>query len=235
MKKPKISVIMPVYNGELYLKEALASIFNQTFKNFELIVIDDGSTDKTLEILKKIADKRLKILINKNNLGLSKALNKGVFAAKGEYIARCDVDDVNDKNRFKKQVDFLDQNPKYVLVGSNADAINTKSRKIGFLKMPETDKQIRRSIIIRNNILHPSVMLRMETLKEVGNYRELFNLGAEEYDLWFRLLKKGKAYNLQEPLIKRRLDGKVYTREHHLRVELLALVVRIINFPRLFC
>lgn len=121
------------------------------------------------------------------------------------------------------------------MVGSNAVAINEKGGEIGTLKMPETDKQIRWSIIIRNNILHPSVMLRAKTLKKIGGYRELFNLGAEEYDLWFRLLKKGKAYNLQEPLIKRRIDGKVYTRKYHLRVELFALLARIINFPRLFC
>ena len=105
--QPKISVLMPVYNCEKFLKKAIDSILNQTFDNFEYIIINDGSTDNTLNIIKSYKDKRIKIINNSKNLGISRSLNKGIRQAKGEYIARHDSDDISDLNRFKLQLEYL--------------------------------------------------------------------------------------------------------------------------------
>lgn len=232
MKNPKISVVMPVYNGQEFLGEAIKSILSQSFRDFELIIVNDGSTDNTLGIIEKFKDKRIRVINNVKNLGLAKTINRGVITAKGEYIARCDADDINDKDRFKIQVDFLDKNKNYVLVGSNIETIGESSKVTGFLKFPEKDFQIRKIILVYNCIVHPSVMMRTKVVKKVGSYREIFNGGAEEYDLWFRLMNLGKFYNIQKNLIKRRFHLNVYTKKHHYRVELLAFLVRVVNFPR---
>ncbi len=228
MKNPKVSVIMPVYNSEKYLDKALESILSQSFKDYELIIIDDGSNDGTNEIISRIKDKRTKVITNKKNLGVAKSLNIGLKRAKGEYTARCDSDDINDKDRFKIQVNFLDKNKDYVLVGSSFEIIDEKGRKIGETMLPETDEEIKRKILIRNPILHPSVIYRRKVALKVGGYREFLN-GVEDYDLFFRLLRSGKLHNLREKLVKRRWHKNVVTRKSHIKVELLALLVRLLN------
>jgi glycosyltransferase involved in cell wall biosynthesis len=169
MKKntPLISVVMPVLNGEKYIGEAVKSVLNQTFKKFELIIINDGSTDNTLKVIDQFKDKRIRIIINEKNLGLVKAINKGIFAAKGKYIARCDADDINKEDRFKKQIDFLEKNSNYVLVGSTVELIDELGKKIdeslvrkGYNSLPITDAQIRKEVLVRNPISHPSIMIR---------------------------------------------------------------------------
>jgi glycosyltransferase involved in cell wall biosynthesis len=234
-KKYKLSVIMPVYNGQKYLRKALVSILNQTYKDFELIIINDGSTDETHKILSTIRDNRLKVLNNTKNIGVTKSLNIALKLAQGEYIARADADEINIKKRFQEQVDFLNSNPDYVGVGSKFHLIDEddkplqeKEVRVGYKSISITDKEIRQKLIIRNQIIHPSVMIRKKALKRVGYYREIFN-GAEDYDLWFRLLRIGKFCNLPTELIKRRWHKEVVTRNSHIKIELLALVVRLLN------
>lgn len=228
MLNPKISVIMPVYNGDKYLKESIGSILEQDFKDFEFIIIDDGSVDKTKDILKSISDRRLVLIENKRNMGVSKSINKGLKIARGEYIARCDADDIYRKDRFKKQNDFLDRNKEYVVVGSNASIIDDLGNFVKEDCMPETDQQIRKTILIRNPMFHPSVMIRRSIINKLGGYRDIFN-GAEDYDLWFRMLKCGNLYNIQENLISRRWHESVVTKKNHFFIELKAVLVRIIN------
>lgn len=228
MKNPRISVVLPVYNAEKFISKSLSSILEQTYKNFELLVINDGSVDKTEQIVKNVKDKRIKIVKNEQNLGVTKSLNIGLKMSKGEYIARCDGDDVNNLNRFKTQIEFLDKNKDYVLVGSNFEIIDEKGKKIGQTILPETDEEIRKKIMIRNPISHPSVMYRRKVVLKIGGYRQIFN-GAEDYDLWFRLLKVGRVYNLKEKLIKRRWHSDVVTKKAHFMIEMKALLVRLIN------
>lgn len=228
MKKPKVSVILPVYNGKRFIRQAVKSVFDQTFDNFELIVIDDGSTDKTFQTLSVFKDKRIRIIRNDQNLGVAKSLNIGMNVARGEYIARCDGDDINLKNRFKTQVKFLDNHQDYALVGSNVRLIDEKGKAIGMQKYPQTDQKIRKEIFIKNPVSHPSVMLRRNIIKKIGGYREFFN-GAEDYDLWFRLLHLGKLYNLSGYLVKRRIHSQVVTKKDHFKVEILAIILRIIH------
>jgi len=232
MNNSKVSVVMPVFNAEKFIAEAIESVLSQSFKDFELVIIDDGSTDRSAEIISRFKDKRIIKLSNYQNLGLVPSLNKCLKISKGVYIARVDADDLNDKDRFRKQVDFLDKNSKYNLVGSNALLINDLGKIIGKIKNPEKDPKIRRDVIKWSNVvLHPSIMARRKDIEMVGSYRSFFNKGAEDYDLWFRLLSRGKFYNIQDNLIKRRYHGEACTRKFHFRVELMALIARLVNLP----
>ncbi len=125
-KFPRITVIMPVYNCELYIKEAIDSILNQTFTDFEFLIIDDASTDKTVSIIKEYKDFRIQLIEKEGNKGISDSLNYGLKVAKGEYIARMDGDDISLPERFVKQVTFLDSNPDVILCGSNFGIIGTE-------------------------------------------------------------------------------------------------------------
>lgn len=232
MKKPKVSVVMPVYNGGKYIKKSVNSILNQSFKDFELIVINDGSIDETSKFLKTVKDKRLKVINNHENLGLVPSLNKGLKVAKGQYIARADADDINDPKRFEKQVNFLEQHLDYCLVGSAADLIDEKGKKIGIESYSLSDSEIRVELLKRNCIIHPTAMMRTDAVRNVGGYRNFFNKGAEEYDLWFRMIKTGKVQNLPEKLIKRRFYKLSYSRKNHIRVEFMAILARLAYLSR---
>lgn len=230
-KKPLISVILPVYNAQNFIKESVASILSQSYNNFELIIINDCSFDQTFSILKSIKDERIKLINNSHNLGVSKTLNIGLKHAQGKYIARCDADDINLPGRFKKQVDFLNKHPGYCLVGSKAIWIDKDGKELDFnYPLVFKDPQIRKNIFVRNPFIHPSVMFRTNLIKELGGYNNFFN-GAEDYDLWFKMIRKGKVFNFKEPLIKRRVHEDVITQKKHIKIEFLALIVRIINLP----
>lgn len=233
-KKPKLSVVMPVFNGEKYLKEAIKSILDQTYKDFELIIIDDGSTDNTLKIISKFQDQRIKLYRNRKNLGLVPSLNTGLFKSSGLYIARCDADDIYDKERFRKQIQFLSINLEYILVSSNAILIDEKGRSINKLIFPEKNENIRNGLQKKNIIIHASVMFRKSIVSQIGGYRHFFNSGAEDYDLWLRLLSQGKFYNFQNFFIKRRIYQSAYSQKFHYRIELMAIIARLINIPNFF-
>lgn len=232
MNNPKVSIVMPVYNQEEYIQETLNSLLTQTFKDFELIIVNDGSSDKTAEIISKFKDQRIKLFNNQTNKGLVYSLNKGLKEAKGQYIARADGDDIYLPARLTKQVEFLDSHSDYVIVGCDATKIDQNGKEIGEINHPETDYQIRMRVLKWSNVLlHPGVVFRAQTIKKVGGYRRLFSIGAEDYDLWFRLLREGKAYNIKEKLMKRRFISLAYSQKHHKRVELMAIVARLVNLP----
>ncbi len=229
---PKVSVVIPVFNVSIYIKQSLKSILNQTYKNFEVLIIDDGSTDSTLKIVKTFKDKRIKILKNNKNSGLVVSINKGIETARGEYIARFDGDDISDIFRIKKQVKFLDENPEYIVIGTQAQDIDQNGQHIGQTLVPETDQQIRRVKYKKNFMIHPTVMMRTDIVKKVGGYRKFFKGGAEEYDLWLRLLRHGKFYNIPEKLIQKRIHASAFTqRQRFKRIEIYAIIARLINLP----
>ena len=199
MKNPNVSVLMSVYNGEKHLREAIDSILNQTFTDFELLIINDASTDRTVEILQNYHDPRIKIINNEKNMGLTKSLNKGISLAKGNYIARQDADDISLQDRFKKQLLFLEENPDIGLVGSSFNIINTLGDVTGYLRHRTEDRDIRNHLLEANQFCHGSVMFRRETIKAVGAYREYFRY-AQDYDMWLRISEKFKLGNIQEIL-----------------------------------
>jgi glycosyltransferase involved in cell wall biosynthesis len=188
---------MSVYNEENYLNEAVNSILNQTFKDFEFLIINDGSTDRTEKILNSYADTRIKVIKNKTNIGLTRSLNKGLRIAKGKYIARQDADDISMPERLKVELNFLREHPNYGIVGSSIKIINEKNKIIRSVIQPPQDKQIRELLKIDNCINHGSVMVRKTSLDEVGQYDENM-LRSQDYELWLRISKKYLLANLPE-------------------------------------
>lgn len=211
---PKISLVMGVYNGERHLRESIESVLSQTVADFEFIVVDDASVDKTAEILSVYAreDSRLKIVTNNSNLGLTKSLNVGVLASRGEYIARMDAGDTSEPERFARQVEFLEKNTDHVLVGSWAYTIDEESHRVGVMKHVGDDASIRKMLIRHNPIVHSSIMVRKDVLEKAGNYNELWRYG-QDYELYFRIMKYGKLANLPKCLVSYRLSPHSITRK----------------------
>jgi glycosyltransferase involved in cell wall biosynthesis len=204
-KEISISVIVPSYNSERYLRESIESILNQTFGDFELIIVNDGSTDSSPEIIKEYSkkDRRVKFLNNPKNLGLQKSLNKAISEAKGKYIARMDADDISLPTRLETQYNYLEKNKDVFLVGSSAWIIDEDGKRIGALRKFDVPNKIKSKLEKRNPIIHPSVMFRAEAR---FRYRDKF-VCSEDYDLYLRILSKGlKITNLEEFLLEYRIS-----------------------------
>lgn len=206
-KKVRVSVIMSAYNTERYIEEAVKSILNQTFRDFEFLIFDDGSTDQTFTLLKKLArkDKRIQLFSDGKNKGYIPRFNELLKKAKGEYLARMDADDVSLPKRFEKEVSFLDANPGIALVGTQGFIINRMGVKIGKIEYPTSDGDIRNKMVARNPFIHPSTMYRKSALRGLGGYDQSFH-PAEDYEFFSRMLQKRKAANLSEFLINYRWD-----------------------------
>jgi len=189
LQQPKISVVMSVYNGEKYLREAIDSILNQTFGDFEFIIVDDGSTDKTAEIIDEYAKKdlRVKIIKNKNNIGLTKSLNKAIQETKGEYIARMDADDISSPERFDEQLTFIENHPEIGAVGCWYYLIDKNNKLIKKVRPPVKFYKIKKAILNSTPIIHPAAMIRKISLEKINYYDESFKY-AQDRDLLFRIL-----------------------------------------------
>lgn len=200
--RPFISVLMPVFNGEQFLNEAINSILKQTYKNFEFIIINNGSEDNTEQIIKSYSDKRIKYYYKKNT-GLVDALNFGVELCTGEWIARFDSDDVAYQNRLEIQIKHIDTET--VLIGSGVDTIDENGVVISKLnQMPLHHNSIIDNILNgRASIIHPTVLIRKEMLVSVEGYNKLFEY-AEDINLWLCISKTGKIKNIATSLIKLR-------------------------------
>lgn len=200
-KKPRLSIILPTYNGSRFIEQAIKSVLKQSYEDFELLTIDDGSTDNVAEVISQFSerDPRIIYLRNEKNLGIQKSLNKGLREAKGEYIARIDDDDEwIDKDKLKAQIDFLDNSPEHVLVGTGAVWVNEEGQELYRGFKPETDYDIRKKILIRNCFIHSAVMLRKDVAIRVGGYDESSDVrNFEDYDLWLKLGVVGNLANLR--------------------------------------
>lgn len=193
---PKVSVIMSVYNAEKHLRKAIESILNQTFKDFEFIIINDGSTDTSLEIIKSYHDPRIR-LIEQENQGLAKSLNTGIKTSQGEYIARMDADDVSLPERFQLQAEFLDNHLDHGLLGTTFFVLDEESNILTVKPVLLNDIDLRRELLYQTPFAHGSVMIRKNILKKIGPfiYRQEFD-NSEDYDLWSRLAQVTKIANL---------------------------------------
>jgi glycosyltransferase involved in cell wall biosynthesis len=210
---PKVSVLMSVYNGEAYLRQAIESILNQTFGDFEFIIVDDGSTDRSPEILAACAkqDDRIRRLQNDSNLGLIASLKKGIGFAQGEYLARQDADDISLPRRFESQVAFLDQHPDVGVLGTWMMNVEENGRR-RIWETPLTDALIRWSLLFATSMVHASVMMRRSLLDEDDPYRPEMP-HAEDYDLWVRLSEKTRFANLPACYyVRRRHEKRVSVR-----------------------
>ncbi len=204
--RPRVTVIMSVYNGEKYIGEAVESILNQTYKDFELLIINDGSTDSSKDIIYLYDDKRIRLINNKRNIGLTRSLNKGIRLSQSEYVARMDADDVSLPTRLEKQVKFMDANDDIALCGTWFQSIGNNSDVVW--KVPEHDEEIRCLMLFHNPIFHPTVILRRAVLEQFSlSYNPKYRY-SQDYDLWVRMLAHSKASNLQEVLLLHRFHAQ---------------------------
>lgn len=215
---PKISILMSIYNtnNETLVRPAIESILNQTYTNFEFIICDDGSTDGSFELVKKLTagDDRCVLFQNKLNVGLAQSLNNCLKKAKGEYIARMDADDISILDRFEREVKFLDSNPEYALVSGWGELFDDNG-VYGLRKYPEYPQN--KDMLFGPPFLHAGMMMRKKVLKKLGGYRVCKEtLRAEDYDLWMRMYAAGyKGYNLQSPIYMWREDKNAYKRRKY--------------------
>ncbi|ERJ23722.1 glycosyltransferase family 2 protein [Campylobacter concisus] len=211
-KNPVVSVVMSVYNAEKYLDAAIRSILEQTYNNFEFIIINDGSNDRSLEIIKKYKneDDRI-VLISRENRGLISSLNEGIVKARGEYIVRMDADDISLPFRIEKQLQVMEHEKDIVVCGSwiNIFGENINEKVARYF---EYDKQIKANLLVSCCFAHPSVMIRKDAFTNNNIlYDERFK-NAEDYYLWTQLAKVGKFYNIPEILLKYRFLETSITR-----------------------
>lgn len=202
-----ISIIMSVYNAEKYLELAILSIIHQTYPDWELIIINDNSDDKSYEIMNLYAerDPRIKIINNLRNLGLTKSLNIGIDCAKGEYIARLDADDIADPTRLEKQVNYFRDYPEMVLVGTGGSIIDKNGEVLNTIKVVKNRYLIKKLLLYGNLFIHSSLMIKKEALIEVGKYRSKF-IHSQDYDLVLRLTERYIVGNIPENLTHWRLS-----------------------------
>jgi len=202
MSEVKVSIVMSVYNAGKYLNEAIESMLNQTFADFEFIIVNDGSTDTSLQIIESYKDERI-VLINQKNTGLAKALNNGIDKSKSNFIARMDADDISLPDRLQKQYDFLINNPEYIAVGSNAIIIDVDGNYVFSSSRPISDEDVRQKLP-KTPFYHPSVMFKKNVFAKAGKYCESM-VKAQDTVLFNRMAEFGKFYNLKEPFIKYRI------------------------------
>lgn len=199
---PKISVVMPVYNGEKYLREAMDSILGQTYTDFEFIIIDDGSKDSSAEIVRSYDDPRIRFHQNEHNMGVAATLNRGLDLATGEYIARMDADDISLPERFAKQVAYMDEHPEVAVCGCDIELFGARYEKRIFAREP---KQMRADMFFSCGLAHPTAMMRGELFGPGGfRYNEQFSK-MEDYALWLEVLEKHDISCMPEVLLKYRI------------------------------
>jgi glycosyltransferase involved in cell wall biosynthesis len=223
VEKGFISVILPSYNAEKFLADAIDSILKQTYTQFELLLIDDGSTDSTAEIISKFKDDRILYIKNEKNLGLIATLNKGIELSKGEFIARMDADDISLPQRFEKQLAYFSQQPTAAACGSWYLNFNGRTSK----RIVKDDNDwLRANLLFTSCLCHPSTMIRKEVLtKNNIHYRQDYK-HAEDYDLWIEISKVSKLGNVQEFLFKYRSHSQQVSEQNRTTQKSSAAIIR---------
>lgn len=219
--KVLVSIILPTYNRAGYIRRAIESVLSQTYKNFELIIINDNSTDKTENIISHYQNKdsRIKIIANTTNIGFVKSLNKGIKKSKGQYIARIDDDDFwCDEGKLEKQIGFLEEHQNYVLVGGGIIKIDENGKEFVRHLLPKEDEDIRKLILLDDCFAHSAVVFKKKTWEKVNGYNEKLTI-SQDWDLWMKFGKLGKFYNFQEYFICY-LQGKQNRSNFNIRANL---------------
>lgn len=202
--KPIVSVLMPVYNGEKFLKEAIESILYQTYTDFEFLIINDGSTDKSEEIILGFNDSRIRYIKNESNIKLIATLNKGIELSKGKYIIRMDADDISMPKRIEKQLEFMEIHPQIALCGSWFSSIGDRT---GISKYQMNNDEIKYKMLYQCHLSHPSIIIRRDVLENFNTKFDPQFIHAEDYDLFVRISEKYLMANIQEVLLKYRIHG----------------------------
>lgn len=223
-QKIKVSILLPVYNGEKYLENSINSILNQTFKDFEFLIIDDGSTDNSVELIKKFNDHRIVFVKNNKNIGLIKTLNKGLDLAQGEYVARMDQDDISLQKRLSMQVAFMDKNSDCGVCGSWIKTFgDVKSQIIKYETDPDA---IRAQLLFLNPLAHPTTILRKEVFNKFNLRYDDFYKNAEDYELWTRVINFSKICNIPEVLLNYRVSQGQITQKYQDAQNKMVMLIR---------
>lgn len=237
MPAPRVTVLMSVFNTMDFLAQSVESVLAQTFRDFEFLVIDDGSTDSSGEFLARISDPRVRLWRSEKNLGLTRSLKLGVAMAQGDYLARMDADDIADPERLARQTAFLDEHADVGIVGSLCRIIDGRGRARGEYRVPFGDLHIRWTSLLANPFAHPTVMIRRKVMIQHGlNYDEAHET-VEDYDLWTRVLRHTRGANLPRPLLQyRRHPGITRTRretqlQNHDAIALRTIREHLPGFP----
>lgn len=207
---------MPLFNAEQTVNESIESVLNQTFKDFEFLIIDDGCTDNSVSVVESFQDSRIKLLHNPQNMNLVPTLNRGLEEASGEYIIRMDADDICMPERFQKQVNFMDSNPEIGICGSWLHCFGAAD----FVLEPALEHdEIMSRLFFTNIIAHPTVIMRLKALKDLGLNYKLFL--AEDFDLWRRASFKTKLHNIPEVLLDYRISNVSYSQVNSPQVKVV--------------
>lgn len=230
MITPKVSVVMSVYNGEKYLREAIDSILEQAFRDLEFVIVDDGSTDSTWAILASYNDPRIVLLRNEENIGLTRSLNKGLAVARGEYIARMDADDTSLPERLEKQVAYLDAHPGVGLIGTWVEIIGERGERLSVLRRPVAPLFVKWSLLFDNCLIHSTVMYRRALVEKLGGY-DLLSFYAQDYELWSLMSFETQIAVLPEILVRWRshsagISAQKLTRQKAFASEISARTIR---------
>lgn len=208
MSNPTVSVLIGVYNEEQYIEASLQSLLDQTFDDFEIIVVDDCSTDSSVEIIQSFDDPRIRLIENETNLGLTKSLNRALDAAEGRYVARQDADDLSHPSRLDREVAYLESHEEVALVGTGAyliDGDGVIQQKRTVLESVSFD-----DLVEKNHIIHGSILARKDVFESVGQYDDLFQY-SQDLDMWLRIAEEHEIRNIPEPLYYFRIhDESVY-------------------------
>lgn len=233
MKKGLISVVMSAYNSERFIAESISSILNQTYEDWELILINDASSDNTLEIITRLSreDPRIKVIDNAKNLGLTVSLNVGIKNSRGEFIARLDSDDLAEPSRLETQLEYLHIHADVGLVGSGAYLVNSFGNQIGYMNVMSQQYYVNKFVTRLNPFIHSSILMRRKALDDVGFYREKFRY-SQDYDLILRLYDKYKLSNIPLPLIRWRVSTGSLTMKHHTLQRVYADIARELALER---
>lgn len=211
---PRVSVVIPVRNAERWIEHCLDSLVSQNYQGFETVLIDDGCTDRTVELAQSRGLARLRV-VRGPQAGLAAALALGVHVAQGDIIIRLDADDISHPDRIARQVSYLEAHPECVALGSAAQVISEDGAVVGKIHPPESDTAIRLRMTTRSPFIHPSMALRTSAVLRAGNYRSSGDVVyAEDYDLWHRLAREGLLANLPDQLVQYRITSTGVSRAH---------------------
>ncbi|MBI1245689.1 MAG: glycosyltransferase [Alphaproteobacteria bacterium] len=207
MSAPRLSVLMTVYNGGRYLRPAIDSVLAQDFSDFEFIIVDDGSTDGSVDVVRAVGDPRIRLHVNDRNRGQTPSLNIGLRLCRGAFIARLDADDLCLPGRFRRQVAFLDAHPDIGILGGSVTVIDGEGRPGERSPLPTDDAALRWLSMTRNPFHHPAVTLRHDLIERTGHYFDEQYGANQDYDLWDRLLPHTQIANLAEDVVAYRVHG----------------------------
>jgi hypothetical protein len=213
VSRPKVTVLMSVYNGERFLRPAIESVLGQTFREFEFLIIDDGSSDASAAIVNGYKDPRIKLVHNAANIGLTRSLNRGLELALGVHIARMDCDDISEPGRLERQLAYLGEHPECAVVGCAYGVIDSQDRNRFSIYETDAHAFLAWSLCFQNPLAHPSVLMRADAVRAAGGY-DTRRIYSQDYDLWWRLSRLGQLSSLPERLFKLRRHRESLTSRH---------------------